>query len=202
MKNFIRAKFIGCPPPTVFCSQQAASKNLFDCLLLFPSGIPNKSFTANFSYNYQSKSGGCSVPIDPLKAQIEKNNARSNSRSNQNSRVDWVNGYLYSYFSLKLILLFLRKINKIKTSSSLHHFLALRNLALYSIINRIIFKSLLFWFFQTDSDIFFINRLFFFIWIIPWSRLLLFYFRLFLNIINLGDYFFHQFDIIWLFISI
>lgn len=88
MKNFIRAKFIGCPPPTVFCSQQAASKNLFDCLLLFPSGIPNKSFTANFSYNYQSKSGGCSVPIDPLKAQIEKNNARSNSRSNQNSRVD------------------------------------------------------------------------------------------------------------------
>ncbi len=82
MRTFMKSRFTGCPPPTVFCAQQANKKNLFDCLLLFPSGIPNKSFTVHFSYNYQSKSGNCSVLVDPLKSQIDKSTLRSNSRSN------------------------------------------------------------------------------------------------------------------------
>lgn len=87
MKSFMKAKFTGCPSPTVFCAQQASKRNLFDCLLLFPSGVPNKSFTADFSYSYQSKSGSCSLSVDPLKAQIDKATLRSNSKVASNSRV-------------------------------------------------------------------------------------------------------------------
>ncbi len=48
MSNFLKAKFTGCNPPTLFCNQQVKSKNLFDCLLLFPSGVPNQSFTVEY----------------------------------------------------------------------------------------------------------------------------------------------------------
>lgn len=82
MSNFMKGKFTGCKSPALFCNQQSKTKNLFDCLLLFPSGVPNQSFTVEYSYNYEGKEGYTKIPIDPLKIQLS--NARTNSRVSSN----------------------------------------------------------------------------------------------------------------------
>lgn len=76
MQNFLKTSFPSGPKPTVYCSQRA-SPNLdtFDCLLIYPSGVPNSPFTVNFSYNYQSQSGSTTVNVNPL--------ATTNSRRGQ-----------------------------------------------------------------------------------------------------------------------
>lgn len=56
MEKFLNAKFIGCSAPTLFCSQRdSPEKNLFDCLGIYPSGIPNNKFAIDFSYSYKGK---------------------------------------------------------------------------------------------------------------------------------------------------
>jgi len=67
MQNFLKPSFPPGPKPTVYCSQRV-SPNLdtFDCLMLFPSGVPNQNFTVNFSYNYKSRSGAATVNVDPF----------------------------------------------------------------------------------------------------------------------------------------
>ena len=69
MQNFIQSNFASGPKPTVYCSQRTSPNlNLFDCLLIYPSGVPNKSFSVGFSYNYQGKSGKVDVNVNPLSA--------------------------------------------------------------------------------------------------------------------------------------
>ena len=86
MKNFIKVKFTGCPPPTMYCGQKAApKKHLFDCLLLFPSGIPTSKFQADFSYDYQGSKGWAKVDIDPLT--IHSSNRRRYSRNRRNNMI-------------------------------------------------------------------------------------------------------------------
>lgn len=86
MKNFIKVKFTGCPPPTMYCGQKPApKKHLFDCLLLFPSGIPTSKFQADFSYNYQGSKGWAKVDIDPLT--IHSSNRRRYSRNRRNNMI-------------------------------------------------------------------------------------------------------------------
>jgi len=81
MQNFMKAKFIGCNPPTLFCSQKTVpAKNLFDCLLIFPSGVPNKQFSIDFSYSYNGNSGLTTVAVDPIQAQLSQSNLRSNAK--------------------------------------------------------------------------------------------------------------------------
>ena len=69
MQGFLQATFPSGPKPTVYCSQRnSPNLNLFDCLLIYPSGVPNKKFAVNFGYNYQGKSGSASINVDPLAA--------------------------------------------------------------------------------------------------------------------------------------
>jgi hypothetical protein len=89
MKKFLQVKFENCPPPTVYCTQkQPPNKNMFDCLMIFPSGVPNLAFKADFSYNYQGMTGYNNLAIDPLSLAISNpRNRRMNSRQALNSRV-------------------------------------------------------------------------------------------------------------------
>jgi cysteine-rich repeat protein len=88
MRNFMGVKFEGCPPPSVYCSQKVTpEKQLFDCLLIFPSGIPNAPFTALFSYNYQGSSGWAKVSIDPLQISSAAARNQRNSRATPSNRV-------------------------------------------------------------------------------------------------------------------
>jgi len=62
----MHATFPSSPTPTMYCNQRTAALNTFDCLLIYPSGVPNKLFSVNFSYNYQGKSGAVTVNVNPL----------------------------------------------------------------------------------------------------------------------------------------
>jgi hypothetical protein len=67
MQSFIKSDFPSGPKPTVYCSQRPnPNLNTFDCLLIYPSGVPNTQFAVNFSYNYQGKTGATTVNVDPF----------------------------------------------------------------------------------------------------------------------------------------
>jgi hypothetical protein len=67
VQKFFKVAFDNVRPPTVFFNQHPApKKNIFDCLLIFPSGVPTTPFTASFSYAKDGKTGSLSVPVDPL----------------------------------------------------------------------------------------------------------------------------------------
>ena len=40
-------------PASAYCVQNAGQKQLFQCLFLYPSGVPNYEFNVNFSFDYQ-----------------------------------------------------------------------------------------------------------------------------------------------------
>ncbi len=65
--------------PTVYCTQRdAPEKDIFDCYVLYNSGVPNKKFNIEFSYNFQGDSGFISVPVDTTTAPFA-----TRSRSNR-----------------------------------------------------------------------------------------------------------------------
>jgi hypothetical protein len=73
MQSFIQSTFPSGPKPTVYCAQRnSPTLNIFDCLLIYPSGVPNNQFQVNFSYNYQGKSGSTTVNVNPLTASNSK----------------------------------------------------------------------------------------------------------------------------------
>jgi hypothetical protein len=75
MQGFIQTSFPSGPKPTVYCAQRnSPNLNLFDCLLIYPSGVPNARFDVNFSFSYQGRTGSTRVSVNPL-------NGRSNNRS-------------------------------------------------------------------------------------------------------------------------
>jgi hypothetical protein len=83
MQNFMQSSFPSGPKPTVYCAQRTSPNlNIFDCLLIYPSGVPNGIFTVNFSYNYQGKSGSTSIKVNPLVASASRGvaNQRLGSR--------------------------------------------------------------------------------------------------------------------------
>jgi hypothetical protein len=74
MQSFIQATFPSGPKPTTYCAQRnSPNLNIFDCLLIYPSGVPNSQFQVNFSYNYQGKSGSTVVKVNPLTASNNRN---------------------------------------------------------------------------------------------------------------------------------
>jgi hypothetical protein len=82
MQNFIQASFPTGPKPTVYCSQRnSPNLDMFDCLLIYPSGVPNRQFSVDFSYNFQSKSASTTVQVNPLVS-----GSRS-ARANQNAKL-------------------------------------------------------------------------------------------------------------------
>ena len=66
-QNFIKASFPSGPKPTVYCSQRG-SPNLdtFDCLLIYPSGVPNAIFNVDFSFSKNGVNGKATVQVDPF----------------------------------------------------------------------------------------------------------------------------------------
>ena len=76
MQNFIKVSYLNTTVrPSTYCQQREDPElDLFDCLLLFSSGIPNRAFQAEFSYltpvvGTQVK---LVVNVDPLAGQIDK----------------------------------------------------------------------------------------------------------------------------------
>lgn len=67
MSNFMKSAFSNRNRPTTYCVQQKIDLSLFDCLMIYPSGIPNTKFTVTFSYSKDGYSGNTTVTIDPLK---------------------------------------------------------------------------------------------------------------------------------------
>ena len=71
MQSFVQVAFRSAPKPTVYCQQEASPKlNLFDCLLIYPSGVPNSQFNVSFAYNYLGHAANTTVLVDPLSATL------------------------------------------------------------------------------------------------------------------------------------
>lgn len=67
MQSFIKTSFASsAKKPTVYCAQRNQDLSLFDCLLIYPSGVPNNKFSVTFSFDYQGKKGNAIISIDPL----------------------------------------------------------------------------------------------------------------------------------------
>jgi len=54
--------------------------------MIFPSGVPNKSFTIDFSYNYNKLSAKLSLPVDPISL-FQSNSRKVNSQATKNIRI-------------------------------------------------------------------------------------------------------------------
>ena len=66
-QNFIKSSFPSGPKPTVYCSQrESPNLDTFECLLIYPSGVPNAIFDVNFSYNKNGVQGSATVKVDPF----------------------------------------------------------------------------------------------------------------------------------------
>jgi len=63
----MKSSFTSPAQPTTYCIQRASPNlDIFDCLLIYPSGVPISTFNATFWYNYQTKIGNATVSINPL----------------------------------------------------------------------------------------------------------------------------------------
>ena len=56
----------GTEPSSAYCLQQPAQPKVFQCLLIYASGLPNREYGVDFSYNRGGKSGFMKVKVDPL----------------------------------------------------------------------------------------------------------------------------------------
>ena len=84
MQSFIKASFHGHLQPTVYCAQRDSPElDIFDCLLIYPSGVPNTEFEVDFKYDYEGKKAGAEIKVDPLSA---VHNSRTLSRVGRSSR--------------------------------------------------------------------------------------------------------------------
>jgi len=76
----MKTNFPNSTVPSVYCSQRASPDlNLFDCLCIYSSGVPNQQFNIQFSYNYQGQTGFLSVPVNPLATQFATRSATQSS---------------------------------------------------------------------------------------------------------------------------
>ena len=65
MSNFMKYKFAeGADPSAAYCSQNVSNNAIFNCLFLYPSGVPNSVFVITLSYSKDGYSGYLDVPID------------------------------------------------------------------------------------------------------------------------------------------
>lgn len=77
MENFIRASYSTVVQPSTFCLQRDfPDLDLFDCLLIYSTGIPNKAFKAEFTYSTENSTVKLAVDINPLMASQPSKNLR------------------------------------------------------------------------------------------------------------------------------
>ncbi len=71
MQNFMKQDFGEdfSKPSSVYCIQSDSSLKEFDCLLLYPTGVPNSNFEIRFWHN-EASGGQCSlkVKVNPLES--------------------------------------------------------------------------------------------------------------------------------------
>lgn len=72
MQSFMKTSFPDSTSiPTVYCSQRdQPDEDLWDCLAIYSSGIPNKKFNVVFSFDYQGDKGKINILVDPLKSAL------------------------------------------------------------------------------------------------------------------------------------
>lgn len=58
-------------PASAYCRQKGNDKSVFECLLVYTSGLPNIKFSVHFSYNYKGDQGEKTVEINPLKSKFQ-----------------------------------------------------------------------------------------------------------------------------------
>lgn len=66
MSNFLKYEFVGevtTRPASFYCNQGENSSRVFECLLLYPNGVPNQDFEVNFSYNDKATSEKCNINV-------------------------------------------------------------------------------------------------------------------------------------------
>ena len=56
----------GTEPTSAYCVQNALEKKMFQCLMIYPSGVPNQQYNINFRFNYNGDIGSLPVKVDPL----------------------------------------------------------------------------------------------------------------------------------------
>ena len=63
MENFMKTSFPDSTViPTVYCSQrEEPDLDLFDCLAIYSSGIPNRKFNMVFSFDFKGDTGKIQV---------------------------------------------------------------------------------------------------------------------------------------------
>ena len=77
MRNFMKSAFGSGVRPTVYCLQKDSPElDLFDCLLIYPSGVPNSLFNVTFSFNYEGQSAQTVVQIDPFSPTLSRRGRR------------------------------------------------------------------------------------------------------------------------------
>lgn len=65
MRSFIKYDFSGeADPVSAFCLQDNVDKQIFQCLFLYPSGVPNFAFVINLSFERNGQSGFLGVTVD------------------------------------------------------------------------------------------------------------------------------------------
>lgn len=65
MRSFIKYSFThNYNPASAFCNQRIATPELFDCLFIYPSGVPLAKFYVELSFNKNGNNGYISLFID------------------------------------------------------------------------------------------------------------------------------------------
>ena len=65
MKQLFKYEFSNNALPTsAYCMQKPAKKELYDCIFLYASGVPNFKFNIDLSYSKDGLDGYLQVPID------------------------------------------------------------------------------------------------------------------------------------------
>ena len=68
MRRFMQYEFVtaGTEPTSAYCVQNAQDQKMFQCLMIYPSGVPNREFMINFSFDRNGIRGSLPVKVDPL----------------------------------------------------------------------------------------------------------------------------------------
>ena len=65
MRQFMKYSFTNnAGPSQAYCNQRFGNGAFFDCIFLYPSGVPLMSFVVELSFEREGKSGYIAIPID------------------------------------------------------------------------------------------------------------------------------------------
>lgn len=72
MQNFMKYNYNPNAVPTAnYCNQRIGDLTRFDCLFLYPYGVPLFKFEIGLSYQKDGKSGQLSIPVDATTGQLQ-----------------------------------------------------------------------------------------------------------------------------------